>query len=211
MVYNSSSFEHKLWYSYIADEAYSFPFVDEATKVVRHYPLNCIDYYSVGLSESFTYNNLWWWNSYNNAVCYYIRKRATIPDAIPTIDKVSGNFTSNNDFMLNKSKTVMLNLGFYYEYPYVQSYSTVSSVWYMYAGVKFRLMNDNLMLSLTGNDLFKTNHSKATVVSNGIRYVYDNLPDSRNIRLSFSYKFGNKKIWVEKRNQSNEEVQNRVK
>ncbi|MBB3187605.1 outer membrane beta-barrel family protein [Microbacter margulisiae] len=96
-------FVHDLWYSSFAGDIYTFPFVDPTTQMIRNYPVNCINYYSTGISESFTFNKLWWWNSYNNAVCYYIRKRATIPEAMPLLHKVSGNFTTNNDFILNSS------------------------------------------------------------------------------------------------------------
>ena len=204
-------FVHELWYSNFTGDIFQFPFVDPTTQVVRFYPENCINYYSTGISESFTFNKLWWWSSYNNAVCYYIRKRATIPEAMPLIHKVSGNFTTNNDFMLNKKRSVMFNLGFYYEFPYLAAYNNMDATWYAYAGVKILLLKEKLTLSLTANDIFKTDHAKSTLISNNIKYVADNIGDTRYLRLAVSYKFGNKLIQSEKRNVSNEEERARVR
>ena len=61
----SPNFEHKVWYSFISQDRLQFPFVDTLTQVVRRYPINCINYYSVGLSESYNFNKFWWWNSFN--------------------------------------------------------------------------------------------------------------------------------------------------
>jgi hypothetical protein len=204
-------FVHDLWYSNFTGDIFQFPFVDPTTQEVRFYPVNCINYYSTGISESFTFNKLWWWSSYNNAVCYYIRKRATIPEAMPLLHKVSGNFTTNNDFMLNKKRSVIFNLGFYYEFPYLMAYTNMNAECYAYAGIKMLLLKEKLTLSLTANDIFKTDHAKCTIISNNIKYVADNIGDTRYLRLSVSYKFGNKLIRTEKRNVSNEEERARVR
>jgi len=49
---NTANFEHKLWYTYVSGDYFSFPFVDTDTKIVRHYPLNCVNYFSTGISEA---------------------------------------------------------------------------------------------------------------------------------------------------------------
>jgi len=103
----------------------------------------------------------------------------------------------------------MLNLGFYYEFPYLDGYSNVTAYSYVYTGIKFRL-KDNLTVALTANDLFKTNHAKQTMLSDGVNYVNDNIPDSRNFRLSITYRLGNKKMRAEQHNAGNDEVRGRI-
>lgn len=104
----------------------------------------------------------------------------------------------------------MLTLGFYYEFPYLSALGEADARSYMYSGIRVRLLNDDLTLSLTANDLFKTDHSKLTLKSNSIKYVYDNIPDSRYVRLSISYKFGNKKIQSEQHSVGNREERGRT-
>lgn len=205
----TSNLEHKLWYSYTSGDIFEFPFIDSETQMVRHFPLNCINYYSIGVSESYNFNKFWWWNSFNSAACYYIEKKGTIDEAISSIHTISANMSTNNDFMLNKKRTLMLTLGFYYEFPFLSALGKTDARCYLYSGIRSHLFNENLTLSLTANDIFKSNHSKLTLKSNGIKYVYDNIPDSRYVRLSISYKIGNKKIQSEQRNIGNKEERGR--
>ncbi len=207
---NTNSFEHKLWYNCISDDYFEFPFVDVETKIVRHYPLNCINYQSAGISESYQFSKFWWWNSYNSGGIYYMRKKATIKEAMPLLEKISGKFFTNNDFAVNKKKSLMFNLGFYYEFPYLAAYNNISTTYFLSAGVKLLLLNKNMTLSLTSNDIFRTNHAKSSVISDNTKYVYDNYGDSQNIRLYVSYKIGNDHISSGKRNVSNKDERDRV-
>lgn len=211
LIMNTKVFEHKLWYNYISDDYFEFPFVDTSTKIVRHYPLNCINYYSTGVSESYTFNKLWWWNSYSNVMIYYMHKTATISEAVPMLEKVSGHLFNQNDFIVNKKRTLMFNFGFYYEFPYLAAYNNINTTYFLNAGIKILLLNKNMNISLTSNDILRTNHAKSTVISNNTRYMYDNYGDTQNIRLYISYKFGNKNIRAEQHNASNKDEQERVK
>lgn len=207
---NTEKFEHKLWYSSISDDYFEFPFVNPQTKVVRHFPLNCINYFSTGLSESFLFDKFWWWNSYNNGVFYYMQKKATIDNAIPMLKIFSGKLFSNNDFILNKKKSLILNLGGYYEFPYIAAYNNIGATFILNSGIKLILLNRNLAISLTANDILKTNHAKSSLLSGNIKYVYDNYGDTQNIRLYVSYKLGNLNIRSKKHDISNKEERDRV-
>lgn len=208
---NTANFEHKLWYTSVIGDNFSFPFVDPATRIVRHYPENCVNYFSTGLSESWMFDKFSWWNSFNNVEVYYMQKKATITAAQPMLEIVSGKLYTNNDFVLNKKKSILFNLGFFYEFPYLAAYNRIESLCILYAGIKLLLFNENMTISLTANDILRTNHSKSSVISNNIRYVYDNYGDSRNIRLFVSYKFGNLNLRATKHKTSNTEEQERLK
>jgi hypothetical protein len=208
---NTSNFEHKLWYTHVSGDYFSFPFVDTDTKIVRHYPLNCVNYFSTGISEAWLFDKVEWWNSYNNVVVYYMQKKATIAEAQPALEIVSGKLYTNNDFALNKKKTLMLNLGFFYEFPYLAAYNRIEAMCILNAGIKLLLFNDNMSISLTSNDILRTNHAKSSVISNNIRYIFDNYGDTQNIRLFVSYKFGNRNLRTIKHNISNTEEQERTK
>lgn len=204
-------FVHKLWYNYISDDYARFPIIDPETKVIERSPINFINYYSLGFSESYTFNKLDWWNSYNNLVFYYIRKNSTIPETPSKIDMVSGSFMSNNDFILNKKRTWMLNFGFYYELPYISSYSKVDSYHYFYMGLRTNLLNNRLSLALNVNDIFKTHRMRETLTSNNIKYINDNRWDSRYFQFSISYKIGNEFINIRKHSDANEKIRRRIK
>ncbi len=210
IVFNSNNFEHKAWYSNITDDFMEYNFVNPTTKTTRFYALNFINYYSIGISETYIFNKFWWWNSYNNVVAYYIRKTATIPEALPVLETFSSNISTNNDFAFNKNRTVLLNIGCRYEFPSIQGYGTTDAYYNIYAGIKFRLLNENLNVSFAVDDIFNSENAKHTVVSNGIQYLYNNNNGNPTFRLSASYKFGNKNIRSEQRNVSNQEEKSRI-
>ena len=208
---NTANFEHKLWYTNVTGDYFSFPIVNTNTRIVRHTPLNCVNYFSTGWSETWLFDKFPWWNSYNNVVVYYMRKKANIPEAHPVMEIVSGKIYTNNDFALNKKKTFMLNAGFFYEFPYLAAYNRIDALYILNAGIKLLFFNENITLSLTANDILRTNHSKSNLISNNIRYIYDNYGDTQNLRLFISYKFGNRNLRTTKHNMSNTDEQDRVK
>lgn len=211
LLLSSGIFVHKVWYSHVSDDYAIYPTIDPTTKIIKRSPSNFINYYSVGMSESYTFNKWWWWNSYNNVTFYYIKKRAILSEAPPMIDRISGNFMTQNDFLLNKKKTWILNFGFYYELPYISSYSKVASNYYFYMGVRTNLLENRLSLSLNVNDIFKTYHMCETMTSNDVRYKYDNRSDTRYLQFSVSYKIGNSSIRGRRHATANENIRRRIK
>ena len=211
LLLSSGIFVHKVWYSHVSDDYAIYPTIDPATKIIKRSPSNFINYYSVGMSESYTFNKWWWWNSYNNVTFYYINKRAILSEAPPMIDRISGNFMTQNDFLLNKKKTWILNFGFYYELPYISSYSKVASNYYFYMGVRTNLLENRLSLSLNVNDIFKTYRMCETMTSNDVRYKDDNRSDTRYLQFSVSYKIGNSSIRGRRHATANENIRRRIK
>lgn len=211
LLLSSGIFVHKVWYSHVSDDYAIYPTIDPTTKIIKRSPSNFINYYSVGMSESYTFNKWWWWNSYNNVTFYYINKRAILSEAPPMIDRISGNFMTQNDFLLNKKKTWILNFGFYYELPYISSYSKVASNYYFYMGVRTNLLENRLSLSLNVNDIFKTYRMCETMTSNDVRYKYDNRSDTRYLQFSVSYKIGNSSIRGRRHATANENIRRRIK
>ena len=211
LMLSSGIFVHKVWYSHVSDDYAIYPTIDPTTKIIKRSPSNFINYYSVGMSESYTFNKWWWWNSYNNVTFYYINKRAILSEAPPMIDRISGNFMTQNDFLLNKKKTWILNFGFYYELPYISSYSKVASNYYFYMGVRTNLLENRLSLSLNVYDIFKTYRMCETMTSNDVRYKYDNRSDTRYLQFSVSYIIGNNSIRGRRHATANENIRRRIK
>ena len=208
---NTQSFEHKVFYSSFKNTYQQFAFVNKDTKVTRYFPLNFINYETFGISETYTFNKFWWWNSYNNAICYHTYNTATIPEAQHTMKKYSGNFTTNNDFMLNKSKTIMLNLGFVYSFPLIDGFTNIQAFNLFYGGVKVKLFDEKLLISIVGNDIFHTQYIKASFTSNGINNYYNLYQDNQKIELTVTYKFGNKLIQTNQHGAGNDEERGRIK
>lgn len=203
--FTSSNFEHRIWYMNINDDISFFPFIDEKTQITRKFPMNFINYFSVGFSETYNFNKFWWWNSYNNAVIYYIQKNSIIPEALPKLETISSNINSNNDFMLNKKRTWILNFGLYYEFPFIAEFSKVDGYFNLSSGIRANLLDNNLIIGLTANDIANTARPMLTTVSNGINTTFQAQGQSQRFKISIIYKFGNRNISVESRNGGNQE------
>lgn len=72
-----------------------------------------------------------------------------------------------------------------------------------------KIMNGNGNLSLQLNDIFYTGLTRSEANYGNIAYDLKSKYDSRNIRLTFSYRFGNSKIDTKKRNSGSEDEQRR--
>ena len=76
-------------------------------------------------------------------------------------------------------------------------------------GVQHQFKN-NVKFSLFCNDIFNTSSLRDYVSNvNGIKQNYSSNESSRNIRVSLSYDFGNKKVNVKNRAFSNNDEQRR--
>ena len=76
-------------------------------------------------------------------------------------------------------------------------------------GFKYLVLDKKLTLSLMAYDIFKTDLNTLSTNRQNIPQSYRQYYDTQSIRLSVSYKFGNSKINVNKRQTSNSEESSR--
>lgn len=202
--FTTGRFEHRVWFTHITDDIAFFPIIDEATQVVRRTPMNFIDFFSVGFSETAHFTPFWWWSSHNNAVIYYIQKNSQIPETLPRIETISSNMRSSNDFILNRNRTLVLNIGLYYEFPQIHDFEKVDAIFNLYGGIRANLMNNNLTLALTANDILNTMNFSSRMESNGIRTTSRTRYGNRFVGLSATFRIGNQNIWMQRRAGSEE-------
>ena len=203
--FTTGRFEHRVWFTHITDDIAFFPIIDEATQVIRRTPMNFIDFFSVGFSETAHFTPFWWWSSHNNAVIYYIQKNSRIPESLPRLDIVSSNIRSNNDFMLNRNRTLVLSIGIYYEFPQIHDFERVDQIFNLYGGIRHNLLDNNLTLAFTANDILRTSNPVSRMESNGIRATFHFPGANQFFGLSATYRIGNRNIWTQRRAGSEEQ------
>ena len=72
-------------------------------------------------------------------------------------------------------------------------------------GIRWMLMDKNLVLTLNGDDIMGKTYWLQTNLANGTKeYSYD---DERSVRFSVSYKFGNKNVKGKRDRSTSEEIQ----
>ncbi|MFT3947456.1 MAG: outer membrane beta-barrel family protein [Agriterribacter sp.] len=81
--------------------------------------------------------------------------------------------------------------GFFYSPELMGIYQT-ATVFFMDAGIRKSFLKNNLVLQLTGSDLFRTNRYKAMSQTDITDYHYHDRPDSKRIAFSIRYHIGGK-------------------
>lgn len=168
---------------------------------------NYYNQYNYGVTESFSFHKIKWFKSENslNLLGYYTK---FVKDfgATPK-NGIQVYLTSNNTFSLSEKTKLQLNS--YYSSQHNRGLFSVGEMFDLSLGLQHSFKN-YLKMSLLVSDIFNTASLKNYVSTvNGIEQIYRQNESSRNLRISLSYDFGNKKINVKNRNFGNDEEQKR--
>lgn len=163
--------------------------------------------YNYGLTESFSFNKIEWFKSENsiNLLGYYTK--FTKDFGAKPKNGIQVYLTSNNTFSVSEKTKLQVNS--YYSSQHNRGLFSVGEMFDLSFGIQHNFAN-NLKVSLLVSDVFDT-ASLTDYVStvNGIEQIYRQNESSRNIRISLSYDFGNKKVNVKNRNFGNDNEQRR--
>lgn len=147
-----------------------------------------------GINISYNYNKLKWLESNIFVNGFYAKSKSYDVDAIAAPAGYGANFNLDNNFFLNKEKTVTLTLGFWSEIPNRSGNTYFNGNFSAYSGVKMNLMQKNLIINFSVNDLFNSNRTKGTEYYPNYDVEYYGKGINRNLNLSVTYKFGNKNV-----------------
>jgi outer membrane receptor protein involved in Fe transport len=209
-VYTYKQLESKLYYSHLTNGFEQIGIVDPNTKITRFFVDNFLTTNRYGISETFTYDAISWWTSTNNVDFNYVTSKSINPSTQKKRNGYNAYFSSNNDFTINKKKTLVLSLNYWYSLPGITGLDQVSSANSLSLAIKAYLLHKKLQLTVAGNDIFKGERYSITSYTNDTRIVYKNYYDNRSLRFTLSYKFGNQKIKVKSKETGNEEEKNRT-
>jgi len=184
--------------------------VDPNTNIQATVWDNFIKEYSVGITESYQFNQFKWLNSYLQANLYYTKTKSTNSNTIDFKEGVNFFFLINNSIFFNDKKTIMGEINYWYEAPGVTTVYDISGSSSLDVGFRVSCFSKKMDMSISVSDIFKTNISTISGLSNNINIEYRNYYDSRKFRVSIVYHFGNTKIRSGQSKSSNEEEKNRL-
>lgn len=207
--YTFKDLETKLYYS-IENDVFNqvgLPNLDNGN--IRLVYKNIFNIKRYGISETFTFDKLNWWNSINTLNINYSSAK-TIDLAATEANGLTSFFTTNNDFNLNKKKTLLFNLSFeYYMFgnygiDKIRPFTSTSFA------IQYHLLDKDLKITFKANDIFKTDRFRFSSTVNGFHRNSDYYFDTRLFQLAINYKFGSKKVSVKKRQTGNEDERART-
>ncbi|PIF47186.1 outer membrane receptor protein involved in Fe transport [Chryseobacterium sp. 52] len=188
----NNNFNISLYYNYNKDNWDRIQVVEGKSKysIVK----NFYNEDQAGINISYNYNKLKWLESNIFLNGYYAKTKSYDPTAIAAPPGYSANFNIDNNFFLNKSKTLTLMLGLWSNLPNRDGNTYYYANASVYTGMKLNLMEKKLLINLYVNDILNTNRNKGIEYYPNYNVEYFNKGITRNIYLSVTYKFGNNNV-----------------
>lgn len=208
-IYTYKKLESKLYHSLENDAFNQIGIPDLNTSHINLIYRNIYNIKRYGFSELFIFDKFSWWSSNSMFNINYMTSE-TIDIPAAGMSGWNSGFTSNNDFTLNKEKTVLFNLNVGYIIIGTYGIEKVRPSSSTAMGIQYLIFNKDLRITLRANDVFKTDKYRFGVTLDGVQRNSDYYFDSRFVQLSMSYKFGNKKMSIKKRETGNETERRRT-
>lgn len=198
-----------VYYSHISDFSQELSIPDVNTTITRSTPMNYANMHSVGLSTYYNFNKWSRWNSFTGFSVNYQFVNSKI-DFVQSVGGWNSYFYSNNDFTLNKSKTLLASVNYGLQLPGRYQIFQISTMHMLDVSIQALFFKKKLSLSVTWQDVLNGQRPIISYHSNGVKTTIQSYNDSRALRFSISYKFGNDNLKSKERNFGNEEEQNRA-
>lgn len=133
-----------------------------------------------------------WWNAQNNLSVYYNKYTGVVSDQSLNVGQWAFNFYTSQSIKLPKNLTAEVSM--WYNSPNVYGIMQGRAQYAVNAGLQKSLWNKKATLRLNVNDIFLTSFWSGKTNFAGVNMTINNRWDSRAVRLSFSYKFGNQNV-----------------
>ncbi|WP_431217979.1 outer membrane beta-barrel family protein [Puia sp. P3] len=198
LVLNFGNNETKLYYSYTTGGFDQIAYIDPNNNTTSYTYENYLRSRTWGIEQSLSIKPTNWWTSSNTVNLSYYQNRSTNPSTPQKADLLSGYFSTSNDLTLNHKKNLFFSLGYWYNLPQVSGVTHISAMGSLSASFKALLFDKKVTVGLSATDILKTQLATWKYASNDIQASSRNYFDARQVRLSVSYKFGNKNISVKK-------------
>jgi hypothetical protein len=183
---------------------------DPQTRIVGIIQKNFFKSFNYGLGEAISktfFNSL---ENYTQLVAYHSGITSSDPHTRKKISGWSAHVSTSNTYAWNKSKTLLSNIDFWYQFPAVDGLDNVERYYSLDFGFKALLAEKKLTLGLNVTDILKTNRVYFSSIINNMKQTNGGYAGTRSFRISLSYKFGKNKSSRTRNTISNQAEKNRV-
>lgn len=158
-------------------------------------PENCLDVMKAGLYASYNRSLFDWWNLNVGGEVFY---SSTTSDSEYLRNRKEGGWSGklelNTSWMLNRKKTLILNLRTTHYFPCQDGMFRFDSRTLLNCDIRYMLLDNRLVLSASVSDPFSWSVSRSTAEYAG--YIMQNRTDihSHSVSLRISWSFGRSKV-----------------
>jgi hypothetical protein len=145
-----------------------------------------------GISGAYPFQVTKWWNNTTNFNIYYAYYEGYLANTSLSKGAPTFDLYTTNSFILPKDFSAELSL--YYQAPQVYGFMVAKSNWMLSAGLQKNILDKKATIRLNVQDIFWRGYPLGTSTYTG--YVEDFIAkrDSRQVSVSFTYRFGNKAV-----------------
>jgi len=182
----------ELYFLYKDDDFDSISILDGATSIERNTYLNFLISQTFGISQTLTLNFNKQWTLNVNADLYYQDTDSKISETPSFLNGWNGEFSTQNYFVLNSKKTLVLIISYLYITKGIDNLAYSSASDRLNSSIRWLLFDKKMTIRLHINDILRSKPYVYTEYSNKIKNVYSNYSDlnQRFFNLSLSYSFG---------------------
>jgi hypothetical protein len=206
----NDNWSNTLYFSHTKNGFEQLTLIDNNTNIQRTVAENLFKTSVFGISESYTFKIIKWLSSTFSFNWNYSWSKSLIPITNQNLNGANAYFSTNNDFVLNKSKTLLFNISYWYNFKGVSDLDKNNAYSQLDTSIKYLVLDKKLQISFNVNDILGSNRPIYTSYTDNTQIDYKNYYDVRLFRLSLTYNFGNKNINIEKKEFGNEEEKNRA-
>ncbi|HJT73847.1 MAG TPA: outer membrane beta-barrel family protein [Chitinophaga sp.] len=182
------------------------------TTILRYKYLNVAKSDLVNLNVSFPFQITKWWNSFTYLSGYYNRFQTMADNRLVTVS--GGGFMGRTQQTFTLPKGITTELSFFYMSPQIaeEGLFRMKPMYAMDFGVSKQVLKKKGNLKLNVNDVFNVQRFRGTFENAGRTTAVNSKWESRQVRLSFTYRFGNTNIKAARTRKTGlEDEQSRVK
>ncbi len=198
-------------YSHISDY---ITVINDTTKInavfITNKNLATQDVYSINISAPFAIKK--WWNVFANVNANQSRFRAKFDDGKTiNLNVTTVNYYNQHTFTLGKGLTAEVSGWFNTPSIWGGTFRT-KFMWSADAGLQKTLLNNKATIKLGVQDVFRTNIWRSTSDFAGVKFDGSGGWDSRQVRLTFQYRFGSSQVKAARERKTGLETEtNRIK
>ncbi|KAB2859307.1 MAG: TonB-dependent receptor [Flavobacteriales bacterium] len=184
--------------------------ISDSNIIQRTIPINFIENSIIGLNEIITVKPFKRLKTNLSVDVYYSYSASNTNFALNRLSGWNGMFNLSNDFILNKNKTILFNISYFYATKGVSNLDRNNAFDQLDVALKLLFWKEKLKITFAGNDLFSSNRQEYISTTNGIKNSFVNYQDYRTFRITLSYNFGGTPKTNEQRENKNSEELNRT-
>lgn len=152
--------------------------------------LGTMSYY--GVSGAYQFRFYKWWSNTTNFNIYYAQYTGDIAGTPLNKGRGTMDFNTSNSFILPKDWSA--ELGGFYQAPQQYGYMLVKPTWMVNVGLQKNFFDKRATARINATDIFWHGFPRATSEYNDYRESFIAKRDTRQVAVSFTYRFGKRTV-----------------